>query len=65
MMDILPKVLVKALAQLCEEDILSSWNIGSCNNVTTVSIKFMKPDHIHPPPSCYRYEDKASVTHET
>ncbi len=46
MMDVLPKVLVKALAQLCEEDILSSWNIGSYNNMTTVSIKFMKPGHI-------------------
>ncbi len=50
MMDILPKVLVKALEQLCEEDILSSWNIGSYNNMTAVSIKFMKPGHVGSPP---------------
>ncbi len=50
MMDILPKVLVKELEQLCEKDILSSWNIGSYNNMTTVSITFMKPGHIGSPP---------------
>ncbi len=50
MMDVLPNVLVKAQEQLCEEDILSSWNIGSYNNMTTVSKMFMKPGHIGSPP---------------
>ncbi len=41
---------MKLLEQLYEEDILSSWNIGSYNNLTAVSIKFMKSGHIGSPP---------------
>ncbi len=49
MMDVLPKVLVKALEHVCEEDILSSCNIRSYNYLTAVSMRFMKPGHIGSP----------------
>ncbi len=46
MMDILPKVLLSALENLCGDEILYNWNIGSYNNITSVTIKFVKPGHI-------------------
>ena len=49
-MDVLPKVLLNSLEMLCAEDILYNWNIGSHNNVTSVTIRFVKPGHIGSPP---------------